>query len=207
MAGILMGVETEYAVVGTSVRGERIEPDVLTERLMDQAVACLPHLPARSEPGIFLPNGGRLYIDTGAHIEFSTPECGSPEDVVRAIDAGDRILLALAAGLVERAADIADVAVYRHNVDYLSRTSWGCHESYLHTAASDTPDGLVVRVVFVCPPDSEAAVRGSVVGALRAGRQAGPDGAVTTWQLVDERPSPLTQDEHELAERLARSAR
>src|SRR4029079_10857144 len=66
MAGILMGVETEYAVVGTSVRGGRIEPDVLTERLMDQAVACLPHLPARSEPGIFLPNGGGLYPPPGA---------------------------------------------------------------------------------------------------------------------------------------------
>jgi proteasome accessory factor A len=98
----------------------------------------LPHLPTRSEPGIFLPNGGRLYVDTGAHIEFSTPECESPDEVVRAIEAGDRILLALADGLVARAPDIADVAVYRHNIDYVSRTSWGCHDSYLHTVEPDT---------------------------------------------------------------------
>ena len=148
-----MGVETEYAVIGMSSRGERIDPDALTERLIDQAVASLPHLPARSEPGIFLPNGGRLYVDTGSHIEFSTPECGSPDDIVRAIEAGDRILLALADGLVARAPDIADVAVYRHNVDYLSRTSWGCHESYLHTVEPDTLHEqlaplLASRVIF-----------------------------------------------------------
>src|SRR4029450_1516713 len=56
-------------------------------------------------------------------------------------------------GLVARAPDIADVAVYRHNVDYLSRTSWGCHESYLHTVEPDTLHEqlaplLASRVIF-----------------------------------------------------------
>jgi len=47
IAATLMGVETEYAVIGMSSRGERIDPDALTARLIDQAVAS----PARSQPG------------------------------------------------------------------------------------------------------------------------------------------------------------
>ena len=51
IAATLMGVETEYAVIGMPSRGERIDPDALTARLIDQAVRSLPHLPARSQPG------------------------------------------------------------------------------------------------------------------------------------------------------------
>jgi hypothetical protein len=34
IAAILLGVETEYAVIGMSSRGEHIDPNTLTERLI-----------------------------------------------------------------------------------------------------------------------------------------------------------------------------
>lgn len=137
MTELLMGMETEYAVVGLSPAGERIEQDWLMERLMDHAVATLPHLPVRVEPGIFLPNAGRLYVDAGGHLEFSTPECSSPAEVVRYVQAGDRIVHALAAELAARDPQIGEIAILRSNVDYLAGTTWGCHESYLYRGRPD----------------------------------------------------------------------
>jgi WD40 repeat protein len=137
MSRILMGMETEYALVALSPRDERLEQDELMQRLMDRAVSAWPHLPARSETGIFLPNGGRLYVDTGGHLEFSTPECSQPAELVRHVAAGDRIVLALADELAADDPDIGEIAVLRTNVDYASGTTWGCHESYLHTVDGD----------------------------------------------------------------------
>jgi proteasome accessory factor A len=137
MTRALMGIETEYALVGLTRDRERIDGDALVQRLMDQAVGTLPHLPARSDPGIFLPNGGRLYADTGAHLEFSTPECGTPWELVQSVAAGDQIVLALASDVAARAPDLAEIVVLKSNVDHASGSTWGCHESYLHTQPTD----------------------------------------------------------------------
>jgi WD40 repeat protein len=137
MTELLIGMETEYALVALSPREERLEQDDLMQRLMDRAVSAWPHLPARSETGIFLPNGGRLYVDTGGHLEFSTPECITPTEVVRHVGAGDQIVLALARDVAAHDPDIGEIAVLRTNVDYASGSTWGCHESYLHTVSAD----------------------------------------------------------------------
>jgi proteasome accessory factor A len=147
MAELLMGMETEYALVALSPRGTRIEQDDLMQRLMDRAVAAWPHLPARTETGIYLPNGGRLYVDTGGHLEFSTPECTSPVELVRHVAAGDEMVLALATGLAARDGDIAEVAVLRSNVDYASGNTWGCHESYLHTVPDEALSPLLLPLL------------------------------------------------------------
>ena len=153
MTELLIGIETEYALVALSPRDERIEQDDLMQRLMDRAVSVWPHLPARSETGIFLPNGGRLYVDTGGHLEFSTPECSTPAEVVRHVGAGDQIVLALARDIAAHDPDIGEMAVLRTNVDYASGSTWGCHESYLHTVSSDALSAQLLpllssRVVF-----------------------------------------------------------
>jgi Pup-ligase protein/WD domain, G-beta repeat len=153
MTELLIGIETEYALVALSPREERLEQDDLMQRLMDRAVSAWPHLPARSETGIFLPNGGRLYVDTGGHLEFSTPECSSPTEVVRQVAAGDQIVLALARDVAARDPDIGEIAVLRTNVDYASGSTWGCHESYLHTVSADVLSGQLLpllssRVLF-----------------------------------------------------------
>ncbi|MCR9096671.1 MAG: proteasome accessory factor PafA2 family protein [bacterium] len=82
--------------------------------------------------GIYLANGSRLYLDAGRHPEFCTPECRSPEELVRWQLAGERIL----AGLVEDLAILRPdhaFALFRCNVDYGGmQSTWGCHESYQH---------------------------------------------------------------------------
>jgi len=62
-----------------------------------------------------------------------TPECPNPWDAARYVLAGERMLADLAAELVAGNADVADAMFFKSNVDYLSGTTWGCHESYLHT--------------------------------------------------------------------------
>jgi hypothetical protein len=45
-------------------------------------------------------------------------------------------------------------------------------------------DSLRVRVLFEVEPDREAEVRSLIDRALAAGRQAGPDGRITTWTVL-----------------------
>jgi len=117
------------------------------------ARGLLPHLPA-VEGGIFLQNGARLYVDTGCHPEYATPECTDPLDAVRHVLAGERIMLDVAAGVENTVPEIARVRVFKTNVDYSgSGSTWGCHESYLHSTAPEILPGqliphLVSRVIY-----------------------------------------------------------
>lgn len=131
---LLMGVETEYAVVGRSARAGPGGADALTaEHLLAVARERLTGLPERSGSGLYLGNGGRLYLDTGSHPEFATPECSDPWEVIRYVRAGERILGDLARAAVRHSRNFDSIDVFRSNVDYATpRTSWGCHESYLH---------------------------------------------------------------------------
>ena len=149
----LFGVETEYAVSGVFATGEPIAPGDLAAALVRQATAMLPHLRSQSGTGLFLQNGGRLYVDCGWHPEIATPECLDPWDVVRFVRAGDRIMERLRAA-VERENRGAAVMVFRANVDYSGALStWGCHESYLCRSplpevAADLVPHLVSRPIF-----------------------------------------------------------
>ncbi|NLA34849.1 MAG: proteasome accessory factor PafA2 [Actinobacteria bacterium] len=88
-----------------------------------------------------LSNGSRFYVDH-AHPELSTPECRTPEEVVRYDRAGEVIL--------RRAMDSAkgsmppghEIVVYKNNSDGKGQ-SYGCHENYL--LARSTPFGDVAR--------------------------------------------------------------
>jgi hypothetical protein len=53
-----------------------------------------------------------------------------------------------------------------------------------HTDTERGADGTVrLRVSFDAEPDREDEVRSLIGRALASGRQAGPDGSVTTWTL------------------------
>ncbi|MFH1841660.1 MAG: proteasome accessory factor PafA2 family protein [bacterium] len=131
MARCLMGMETEYAVSGTDNQGSPLPPELLAARLLDLARSQLPHLPDEAT-GIFLGNGSRLYVDHGNHPELSGPECSDPREVIRYLEAGDRIIRDLAAALVKRDAAMDQVNVFKGNIAYGNGgTSWGCHESFL----------------------------------------------------------------------------
>jgi proteasome accessory factor A len=140
----LMGLETEYAVMtpgqgtGEGARGRVVGWLLSTAR---RELCCLPDA---FLPGLYLENGARLYLDTGNHPEFSTPECPSPRDAVRYALAGDRIIASLLPGAAPGRRGI-DMTVYRSNVDHSGTgTTWGCHESYLYQS---DPRGLARQVI------------------------------------------------------------
>ena len=127
----LLGGETEYAIGATRANGEAIEQGHLLRLFMDSVRLSLSYTSV-SEGGRFLRNGGLLYLDCGLHMEWATPECTSPHDVVRYLRAGDRMVLAMAEQFRLRSPWVAEVFCSRCNVDYLSGTAWASHESFLH---------------------------------------------------------------------------
>jgi len=140
----LFGVETEYALTALDERGRSLDRGQVIDDLMRRARAALPHLPDEFSSGMFLQNGARFYVDAGHHPEVTTPEVSSPWDVVRYIRAGERLLAELGAGGTRRRGG-RQVLFFRCNVDYAGAgTTWGCHESYMHTA---DPEGLPAQII------------------------------------------------------------
>jgi len=170
----LFGIETEYAVFGVANDGSRLRPHVVADHLLERAVDRLVHLPG-VRYDLFLENGARFYVDEGSHPEMCTPECEDPKDVVRFTQACELILAGLAAPAIEDAGKTYDVYVHAGNVDYSgSRTTWGCHESYMHKA------------------DSEALARHLVPHLVSRPIYTGAGGFVATSDGIDFTLSPRT---------------
>src|SRR5262249_13043768 len=129
----LFGLETEYAFAAFDPAGGRASSSHVLQRLMDAVRNLVPTLAdRRSHGGMFLANGSRLYIDCG-HPELATVECTTPDELVRYILAGDRLLSDACRKLVE-ARVVADTFLARSNIGYGPYpTTWGCHESYSYT--------------------------------------------------------------------------
>ena len=144
----IIGLETEYAIDGWDERGEHIPRELVLEHLFALAKESLPHLPDGTG-GMFLENGSRLYIDTGTHPELATPECPDPWQLVRYMKAGEVILSGLVDQLVGQNPEVSQVVLWKGNIDYSgTRTSWGCHESYLHTSLRNRlPHNLMPHLV------------------------------------------------------------
>jgi proteasome accessory factor A len=145
MAELLFGVETEYAVTGISPSGS-VSREGILRTLTELARERLVQLPdLHSTGGVFLGNGGRMYVDCGLHPEICTPECANPWDAARYIQAGNRILAGLAAAVESACAPGTEILCFRGNVDYSgTQATWGCHESYLHRIPLDTLQPQVV---------------------------------------------------------------
>jgi len=131
-----IGLETEYAFNFFGPNGEVLDRDEGLRRTLALARKHLVCLDDCGAAGVFLSNGGRLYIDAGSHPEYSTPECASPHDLVRHVLAGERILVDLAERLCASVPGVK-VEFLRCNVDYASSSTWGCHESILHYGSQE----------------------------------------------------------------------
>lgn len=143
----LFGVETEYALSAVDRAGHAVDRAHVLNELMMLARARLPHLPEPLGAGVFLQCGARFYVDAGQHPELSTPECTHPDELVRYVRVGDRILADLARAL-EVESGLAEVLVLRHNVDPYQASSWGSHESYAHRSdARRLPRQLIPHLV------------------------------------------------------------
>jgi proteasome accessory factor A len=148
----VLGVETEYAFTHFGRNREARPRGPSLERMLHFARTQLASLRDVAAPGVYLGNGSRLYIDTGNHPEMSTPECSDPRELVRYIQAGERILAGLAAE-VQKEVSGSRASIFRCNVDYCSGQTWGCHESYLHSApqpvlAAEIIPHLVSRLIY-----------------------------------------------------------
>jgi proteasome accessory factor A len=141
----LFGTETEYAVTASGHDGRKIATADVARRLLSRAGAR-PTLPGQS--GVFLSNGGRFYIDRGDHPEYASPEATNPIEAVRYALAGDRLVRELAGDVMAGDPSVAGLAVYKGNVDYMSRTTWASHENYLRKRRpGETPEALVSHLI------------------------------------------------------------
>ncbi len=150
----LFGIETEYAFAALDANGERLDTGENVTALMNEAIRQVPHLRCSSGLDVFTANGSRVYLDVGEHPEVATPECSTPEEVVRYTRAGDLLLMRAARQLEHDARpDGAEMVLWKANVDHTTNATWASHESYLHVApqrlfARHLVTHLVTRIVF-----------------------------------------------------------
>jgi len=131
----MFGIESEYAFAVFSSDGTGLGRSRALGMLLEAAKRRFASLPDIHDGRLFLENGSCLYVDCGMHPELATPECTTPWEAVRYVKAGELILDLLAQDVQAKLGSGTNLAIFRSNVDYsVARTTWGCHESYLHTA-------------------------------------------------------------------------
>ena len=151
----LMGLETEYAITPYDKNSMPLDRMHYAKLLVTLASQLYPSLCGRNHCDLFLLNGSRFYVDSGANLlnlEYSTPECTNPEELIAHIRAGDRMLTRLARELESREPELHQVFISKTNFDYCGHTS-GSHENYLHTApcarqAAQLIPHLVSRIIY-----------------------------------------------------------
>src|SRR3990170_7648502 len=72
----IFGLENEYGLTCTLNGQRRLSPDNVARYLFEKVI------PGARNANVFLENGARLYLDTGFHPEYATPEC---DDVVELV--------------------------------------------------------------------------------------------------------------------------
>ncbi len=143
----LFGLEFEVSLSALDARMRRVSPARVLARFMSIAGERCAHLPGQNSTGIFLGNGGRLYLDCGKP-EITTPEVVTPTDACRYSRAGERILLEVCDALMSEIPDVEHVILTRGNVSYGGSTNaWACHESYSHCCDHDMADDFVPHAV------------------------------------------------------------
>ena len=122
----ILGLETEYGVTCVVDGQRRLSPDEVARYLFRRVVAW-----GRSS-NVFLPNGGRLYLDVGSHPEYATAECEDVSDLISQDQAGDRIIEELAIDAEKRLNSEGiqgQIHLFKNNID-AAGNSYGCHENY-----------------------------------------------------------------------------
>ena len=131
----IFGLESEYGAICTWEGQSVLAPELVARYLFDELV------PSARYPNIFLENGGRLYVDTGFHPEYATPECDELLDLVAYDRAGERIVEDLVRHADDRLAEHqvpGRIQAFKNNTDSAGN-SYGCHENYLVSRATPFP--------------------------------------------------------------------
>ncbi len=144
----LFGLETEYAFSAFDSTGGALSREHFLGKFFHLVLKRVPHLPGMRCGGVFLETGARFYMDTGHHPEFASPECTTPDELVCAVRAGDRLLAETVAEMQAAVTSPAELALLTGNVDYASGATWGSHESYHHRAdPTSLPRDLIPHFV------------------------------------------------------------
>jgi len=127
----IFGIESEF--------GLSYVPHGLGRLSIEESAAALfkPVLDQWRSTNVFLPNGGRLYLDVGSHPEYASAECGSIDELLAQERAGELLFADLArtarkrllAGSEGRPLD-GELYLFKNNVDSAGN-SYGSHENYL----------------------------------------------------------------------------
>ncbi|MDO5671429.1 MAG: proteasome accessory factor PafA2 family protein [Actinomycetaceae bacterium] len=132
----VMGLETEFGLLSAWSDGRPIagSPPISNA---EAGALMLRHRPKgyRNE-NLFMPNGGRAYLDIGSHPEYATAECATLRSLVAQDRAGEEILLGMAqraSVTLQEGGTAAQIHLLKNNVDSAGNT-YGCHENYMVTA-------------------------------------------------------------------------
>ena len=143
----IFGLEFEMSFSALNARSQRINPGQVLQRFMSVAAARFANLPAHDSSGIFLSNGGRLYLDCGKP-EITTPEVMTPTDACRYSRAGEEILLDVSRAVTRELEQVQEIVLSRNNVSYGGNcNSWACHESYGHRVDSNMAPHFIPHAV------------------------------------------------------------
>jgi proteasome accessory factor A len=138
----IFGLESEYGLTCTREGCPPVPVEILARYLFEEVVPCT------LTPNIFLPNGARLYVDTGFHPEYATPECDEVLGLVACDRAGERIVEELVRRAERRLPEHGidgHVRAFKNNTDSAGN-SYGCHENYL--VSRDTSFGYLVETLI-----------------------------------------------------------
>src|SRR5438128_12157896 len=123
----IFGLENEYGLTYTLNGQRRLSPDNVARYLFEKVI------PGARNANVFLENGARLYLDTGFHPEYATPECDDVVELVIHDKAGERIvedLLHQAEKRLREDGISGNILLFKNNTDSAGN-SYGCHENYL----------------------------------------------------------------------------
>ena len=158
----IFGLESEYGVTCTHEGRPVLPPEILARYLFEEIG------PSARYPNLFLENGARLYVDTGFHPEYATPECDDLVELVAFDRAGERLLEDLVRRADRRLRDhgiTGRIQAFKNNTDSAGN-SYGCHENYL--VSRDTPFPRLVEALIPFLVSRQILVG---AGSIRRGRR------------------------------------
>lgn len=142
----IYGVETEYGISCSAEDGSSnpLNAEEAARELFE------PLIRRGRSTNVFQANGGRLYLDVGAHPEYATAECDNLWDLLAQDRAGAATLAQMAVeadqALQQRGVE-AKIHLFRNNLD-AEGNSFGCHENYLLRRRRDFREVADALVAF-----------------------------------------------------------
>ena len=177
----IFGIESEF--------GLSYVPQGLGRLSVEETAAALfkPVLDEWRSTNVFLPNGGRLYLDVGSHPEYATAECATIDELLAQERAGELLFAQLAQQAQEQLSTHHDrplngtIYLFKNNVDSAGN-SYGSHENYLISRKLEFPTLVKQLVPFLV-------TRQILVGAGKTHPNGGPLQGSTDPQATTGIPS------------------